>query len=88
MFYYPSVDRLPGLGVDGPIHDPGAADSAERLVVAAAASRLGALVDLLVNNDNSIPRDDVEELFMEQRLDHFDRQNSRMFLQRYFMNKK
>ncbi|CBN78040.1 conserved unknown protein [Ectocarpus siliculosus] len=77
---------LPRLGVDGPIRDdPGAADSAEGLV-AAAASRLGALLDPLV--DNGIPRGDVEELFVEQRLDHFDRQNSRKFLQRYFINKK
>ncbi|CAN0439774.1 unnamed protein product, partial [Laminaria digitata] len=32
--------------------------------------------------------DDVEELFMEQRLDHFDRQEARTFSQRYFINKK
>ncbi|CAM9772235.1 unnamed protein product [Ectocarpus sp. 4 AP-2014] len=76
---------LPRLGVDGPVLDPGAADSAE-VLVAAAASRLGALLDPLVDND--IPRGDVEELFVEQRLDHFDRQNSRTFLQRYFINKK
>lgn len=31
---------------------------------------------------------DVEELFMEQRLDHFDRQESRTFSQRYFVNKE
>lgn len=32
--------------------------------------------------------DDVEELFMDQRLDHFDRQESRTFRQRYFVSKK
>lgn len=31
--------------------------------------------------------DGVEELFMEQRLDHFDRQETRTFDQRYFVNK-
>lgn len=32
--------------------------------------------------------DDVEEIFVEQPLDHFDRQNSRTFSQRYFINKR
>ena len=32
--------------------------------------------------------DDVKELFVEQRLDHFDRLNSRTFSQRYFINKR
>lgn len=32
--------------------------------------------------------DDVEELFVEQRLDHFNRQNSRTFSQRYFINRR
>eukprot|EP00752_Nemacystus_decipiens_P009162 g8184.t1 len=32
--------------------------------------------------------DDVKELFLEQRLDHFDRLDSRTFAQRYFINKR
>lgn len=32
--------------------------------------------------------DGVKELFLEQRLDHFDRQDSRTFSQRYFINKR
>lgn len=34
-----------------------------------------------------VGKNGVEELFMEQRLDHFDRQESRTFDQRYFVNK-
>lgn len=32
--------------------------------------------------------DDVDELFFEQRLDHFDRQELQTFRQRYFVNKR
>lgn len=35
------------------------------------------------NDDGS-----VKELFMDQRLDHFDRQDSRTFSQRYFINRR
>lgn len=31
---------------------------------------------------------DVEERFMKQRLDHFNRQDSRTFSQRYFINRR
>lgn len=32
--------------------------------------------------------DGVKELFLEQRLDHFNRQDLRTFSQRYFINKR
>lgn len=45
-----------------------------------------AATDGLVNSNDAIQY--VLERFMEQRLDHFDRQQSKTFNQRYFINKR
>ena len=76
--------RLPRLGVDGftsghigqPDEHPSLADG---------LAHAGVFHDVV---GGSVAADGVEELFMEQRLDHFDRQESRTFSQRYFINKK
>lgn len=44
------------------------------------------IIDGLVNP--AVATDDTQEMFVEQRLDHFDRQQSKTFKQRYFINKK
>lgn len=85
--------RLPRLGVDGFIsgHIRQLDEPGPGLVEA-----IGSLADGLVSAgglfhgvvSGSVGTDDVEEQFMEQRLDHFDRQESRTFSQRYFINKK
>lgn len=84
---------LPRLGVDGFIsgHIRQLDEPGPGLVEA-----IGSLADGLVSAgglfhgvvSGSVGTDDVEEQFMEQRLDHFDRQESRTFSQRYFINKK
>ncbi|CAM9336665.1 unnamed protein product, partial [Hapterophycus canaliculatus] len=89
---------LPRMGVDGPVYDVGAAtatavNSDHGLfdhVVAAAGDFVGDVMTGVLGDggvaDQGGRDADVEELFMEQKLDHFDRQNSRTFYQRYFIN--
>lgn len=86
------------MGVDGPVYDLGAAPatavaSGDGLLddaFAAAGGVVGHVMTGLLGDSGGADRGglvgDVEELFMEQRLDHFDRQNSRTFSQRYFIN--
>ena len=45
-------------------------------------------IDGMFYSVDAISDTSVREMFLEQRLDHFDRQQSRMFKQRYFINRK
>ena len=88
--------RLPQPGVDGftsgrvgqPYDEP---DANPGLVDAIAS-----LADGLANAEGlfhgavggSSEADGIEIFFMEQRLDHFDRQETRTFPHRYFINRK
>lgn len=44
------------------------------------------IIDELVHPE--VATNDTREMFVEQRLDHFDRQQSKTFKQRYFINKR
>eukprot|EP00904_Undaria_pinnatifida_P007440 jgi/Undpi1/3826/HiC_scaffold_16.g07195.m1 len=84
----PGVDRFPSVHIGQPDDEP---DANPKLVDAIAS-----LADGLANAKGlfhgavggSSEADGVEILFMEQRLDHFDRQETRTFPQRYFINRK
>lgn len=89
---------MPFLGAlfGQPAEEAGAAANAfvnnAAAVVGSAGARLG-LVSPAVDGATSagLQSDDddgVEELFLEQRLDHFDRQDTRTFSQRYFINRR
>lgn len=90
------TSRLPRLGVDGftsgQLHDaladnPGLLEPFSGL----AGGRVDEDANLFVVGDlvgDGVEEADVGELFVEQRLDHFDRQESRTFFQRYFINRK
>lgn len=84
-------NRLPVLDVNGFNHGfsdstnvAKAVDNAEEF---SWAFLLG-FAEKLVVGESENGENDVEELFAEQRLDHFDRQETRTFSQRYFVNKK
>lgn len=86
--------RLPRLGIDGftrgQVRQPDEPSANHGLVDAVASlgdgrANVGGLFHGAV--DGSVAPVGVEELFVEQRLDHFDRQESRTFSQRYFINK-
>ena len=84
----PGVDRFPSVHIGQPHDEP---DPNPKLVDAIAS-----LADGLANVEGlfhgavggSSEVDGVEILSMEQRLDHFDRQETRTFPQRYFINRK
>lgn len=73
--------RLPRLGADGFI-----ASELYGVTVSSLSDTDG--LELGEGVGKAQEAGDVRELFLEQRLDHFDRQESRTFSQRYFVNKK
>lgn len=88
-------ERLPRPGVDGftsgrighpdePSANPGLVDAIASLADGLVSA--GGLLHGAVGENAEA--DGVEVLFMEQRLDHFDRQETRTFPQRYFVNRK
>lgn len=89
--YFHRSTRLPVLDVNGINYGfSGAASIAKAADLPEETPRAFVMefVEKLVGRGSGNARNDVEELFVEQRLDHFDRQETRTFSQRYFVNKK
>lgn len=95
------VRRLPQPGpVFGqPDAEPAAAATGAGGVLDGDASVVGVVADLVLgvlgdgvaeagDGYGGDGEGDVEERFMDQRVDHFNRQESRTFPQRYFINRR